>query len=40
MQSIHVDAPERLLGQIVTVKVTEAKANSIAGEVAMVAEAA
>ena len=40
MQSIHVDAPERLLGQIVTVTVTEAKANSIAGEVAMVAEAA
>ena len=40
MQSIHVEAPQRLLGEIVSVKITEAKANSIAGEVALIAEAA
>ena len=40
MQSIHVEAPQRLLSEIVSVKITEAKANSIAGEVALIAEAA
>ena len=40
MQSIHVEAPQRLLGQIVDVQVTHAKANSISGDVVMAAEAA
>jgi hypothetical protein len=34
MQSVHVDAPARLLGRIVDVDITEALPNSLHGGVA------
>jgi tRNA-2-methylthio-N6-dimethylallyladenosine synthase len=37
LQSVNVIAPERLLGQIVDVKITEATQNSLTGEVVTVA---
>jgi tRNA-2-methylthio-N6-dimethylallyladenosine synthase len=35
LQSVHVSAPDRLLGQIVTVKIQDASQNSLAGELAL-----
>jgi len=32
MQAVHLDGPEELLGQMVTVEITEAHANSLAGQ--------
>lgn len=38
LQSVHVQAPDRLIGQIVTVKITDAARNSLAGVLASTGE--
>jgi hypothetical protein len=34
MQAVHLDGPEELLGEMVLAEITEAHANSLAGQLA------